>query len=90
MYIVSPISAPYPDVRLVKIVVGVVAGMYTVFGIVQLIGVLMAADKNGLPNITAAIAVPCLGAAISLGCLQSAFAKPKTKPQDQSDDSDAD
>ncbi|MBT3201464.1 MAG: hypothetical protein HN350_16305 [Phycisphaerales bacterium] len=57
------------NMKIVKIVVGVAAGVYTVFGIVQLIGVLTSADSNGLPNITAAIAVPCLGAAISLGCL---------------------
>ncbi len=72
----------------IKIVIGIAAGMYALFGVVQLINTLRTADSSeayGFASITASIAVPCLGAAISLACLKSAFAPPKPRLEDQED-----
>ncbi len=72
--------------KTIKIVIGIAAGLYAAFGIVQFIYAISTADAGnayGFASITAALAVPCIGAAISLGCLQSAFARPKPKPEQE-------
>ena len=74
--------------KTIKIVIGIAAGLYAAFGIVQFIHTLITADGRnayGFASITAALAVPCLGAALSLGCLQSAFARPKPEPEEEED-----
>lgn len=75
--------------KTIKIVIGIAAGLYAAFGIVQFIYTISTADASnayGFASITAALSVPCIGAAISLGCLQSAFARPKPKPEPEEEE----
>ncbi len=72
--------------KTIKIVIGTAAGLYAAFGLAQFIYTISTADAGnayGFASITAALAVPCIGAAVSLGCLQSAFARPKPEPEEE-------
>ena len=71
--------------KVVKIVIGIAAGIYAVGGMIQLVWNVLSSDAGslyGLTNITAAVVPPCLGAALALWLLRSAFARPKPQRRD--------
>ncbi len=61
--------------KIVKIIFGVVAALFTVGYAVQFIGVLAAGDSTtrGTTQIAAALAALCMGAAITFWLFQSAL-----------------
>jgi hypothetical protein len=66
--------------KIVLIVIGVLAGIYAFFGIIQFVMTLLSSDPAsayGTANIAASVVPVCLGLIVSVACLTHAFKKPK-------------
>lgn len=71
--------------KVVKIVIGIAAGIYAVIGVIQFVRTLLSHDAGtafGASSIAAAVAPPCIGAVVAVLLLRSAFARPKPQAQD--------
>jgi hypothetical protein len=63
------------------IVIGSLAGLYAVFGVVQFVRTLMASDAGtayGGAAIAAGVAPPCIGLVVCLICFRLAFRGPRS------------
>jgi hypothetical protein len=66
--------------KIILIVIGVLGGVYALFGIIQFISVLMSSNTSttyGQTNIVASFVPICIGLAVCIGCLQAALRKHK-------------
>jgi uncharacterized membrane protein len=66
--------------RVVLIIIGSLAGLYALGGVVQFIWTFMTsnpASAYGTANIAASVVPVCLGLIVCLACFTSAFRKPK-------------
>jgi hypothetical protein len=68
--------------KVILIIIGALGGLYAVFGVVQLIRTLTAADPGtpyGGASIAASVVPVCLGLIVCVACLQRALRKPKSE-----------
>ena len=66
--------------KVVLIIVGSLAGLYTLVAVVQLIHNLLTSDPSttyGTMNIAASVVPVCLGLIVCLACFMNVFRKPK-------------
>jgi uncharacterized membrane protein len=73
-------GAKVPDMKVLLIAIGSLAGIYALFAIIQFIGAIATNDPNsafGTANIAASVVPVCLGLIVSVACFTAAFKKPK-------------
>jgi hypothetical protein len=66
--------------KVILIVVGILAGIYAIFGVVQFVGRLLTSDPTrayGTAGIAASAVPVCVGLIVCLTCFMSAFRRPK-------------
>jgi hypothetical protein len=66
--------------KVLLVIIGCLGGLYAFFGAIQMIRTITASNPGtayGGANIAASLVPVCLGLAVCVACLQSAFRKPK-------------
>jgi uncharacterized membrane protein len=67
--------------KVVLIIIGVLAGIYALLGVVQFVGRVLSNDPStayGIADIAASAVPVCLGLVVCLICFTTAFRKPET------------
>ena len=66
--------------KIILLIIGSLAGLYTLFAVVQLLRNFLASDPGtayGTMNIAASVVPVCIGLIVCLACFMSVFRKPK-------------
>src|SRR5579884_2505365 len=72
--------------KVIWIVIGSLAGLYTLAAVVQFVAILLKTNFSssyGVTNVLTAGTIPCLSVALCLWCLKRAFRKRDTDDNDQ-------